>query len=338
MRTRLVVNPAAGAGRAAARACGLRPRLEAALGPLEWRESRSAEHLTELVAEVAQRGDPRVLLAGGDGAVHFAANALVGTDTALGILSVGTGNDIAASVGMPRDPEGQIDETVAILAAGHVRRLDVGEATSERGLSPRGASGAAGFASRSSRRRVYVCVLGVGMDTEALERINSARLLRRGRLLYTLAALRTVLTYKAPAVSIAWGESETSRWRGEVVFAAVTNTKSYAGGMKITPLADVEDGLLDLCVIPRLPLPRLLARFGRVLKGRHVGMSGIVMAQSPLFHISSESPLPVTLDGELTDLTTPLDVRVLPGALPVIGAPVASLESHELVLEGAARR
>src|SRR4051795_9267364 len=99
MRVRLVVNPDAGAGRAGARAAAVRPRLEAAFGPLAWRESRSAEHLTELVAETAHRGLPFVRVAGGYGAVHFAARGVAGTETALGILPVGTGNDVAMSVG-----------------------------------------------------------------------------------------------------------------------------------------------------------------------------------------------------------------------------------------------
>jgi diacylglycerol kinase (ATP) len=301
MRTRVVVNPDAGAGRAAARARAARPKLEAAFGPLDWRESRSAEHLTELVAEVAREGAPSVLVAGGDGAVHFAAAALAGSETALGILPVGTGNDVAASVGVPKD----LDAAAEVLARGHVRAIDLGEVNG----------------------RAYVCVLGVGMDTAALEWINAARFLARGRLLYTLAALRTLLTYRAPEVEIAWslGAPSETRWGGRLVFAAVTNTKSYAGGMKITPAADVEDGALDLCVIPQLGLPRLLASFGRVLDGRHAGMKGIVLARSEDVHIASEVPLPVTLDGELTDLTTPVVARVLPGALRVLGAPVATV-------------
>src|SRR5205823_2890896 len=158
---------------------------------------------------------------------------VAGTPTALGILPAGTGNDVAVSVGVPKELQAAVD----VLAEGHVRSIDVGEVNG----------------------RTYVCVLGVGMDTAALERINAARVLRRGRLLYTLAALRTLLTYQPPAVQIAWGDLPGDRFEGRLVFAAVTNTKSYAGGMKITPLADVDDGALDLCVIPQLGLPRLLA-------------------------------------------------------------------------------
>jgi diacylglycerol kinase (ATP) len=302
-RVRLVLNPSAGAGRAGARAAAARPRLEAAFGPLDWRETESAEHLTALVAERARARDPLVLVAGGDGAVHFAARAAAGTETALGVLPVGTGNDVGLRVGGPAE----VAAGAALLAARHVRAIDVGEVNG----------------------RTYVCVLGVGLDTPALERINAARFLRRGKLLYSLAALRTLLTYEAPEVEIAWGDADAERWRGRVAFVAIANTRSYAGGMKIAPLASIEDGALDLCVIPRLPLPRLLASFGRIQGGRHVGMRGVLHARSGLVRIAGERPLPVTLDGELTDLTTPIDVRVRAGALRVLGAPLATVRRHE---------
>jgi diacylglycerol kinase (ATP) len=299
LTTRLIVNPSAGGGRAAARALALKSVLERDLGALEWRETRSADEVTALAAESARRGDFRVLVAGGDGTVHFAAAGLVGTGTALGILPVGTGNDIAHAAGVPDDPRA----AVSLLAQGHVRELDLA----------------------SANGRVYACVLGLGMDSVALERINGARFLRRGRLLYALAALETALVYRPERASIAW---EGGRFEGEVVFAAITNTASYAGGMKISPRAEVDDAKLDLCVIPRLGLARTLASFHRVLDGRHVGLPGIVVEQAPSFRIESERPLRVTLDGELTDLTTPLDVNVLPAALRVLGAPVASSEAR----------
>ncbi|HZV01795.1 MAG TPA: diacylglycerol kinase family protein [Planctomycetota bacterium] len=302
MATRVIVNPSAGGGRAGERARAVRTLLEERLGPLEWLESDSAEHLLALAREAALRGDPRVIVAGGDGAAHFAANGVAGTGTALGILPVGTGNDIAYAAGVPRDVEIACDT----FAAGHVRALDVGVAGG----------------------RVYCCVLGVGMDSAALERINRARFLRRGHLLYSLCALQTAISYRPELVRIGWDEGH---WEGEVVFAAVTNTKSYAGGMKITPLARVDDGLLDLCVIPKLGVVRTLASFQRVLSGRHVGMPGIVMAQSAGFSIESHRPVRVTLDGELTELTTPIDVRVLPGALRVLGSPVAPSVPADLV-------
>ena len=104
------------------------------------------------------------------------------------------------------------------------------------------------------------------------------------------------------------------------LYAAVTNTDCYAGGMRICPAARVDDGLLDLCVIAGQSWPRLLMRFGRVTSGRHGGLPGVTLAQSPWVRFESREPVPVTLDGELTSLATPIETRVVRGGLRILGA------------------
>lgn len=300
MRTRLIVNPTAGAGRAPERIAALAPRIEAAFGPIEWRESRSADHVTELARECAERGDERVLVAGGDGTIHFAARGLIHSDTAMGVLPVGSGNDIARSIGLPLEAGPALN----VIANEHRRRIDVGCVGS----------------------RIYCCVLGVGMDSDALERINASRLLKRGKLLYTWAALRTLLTYRPELMRITWGNRTLEE---EVVFAAATNTGTYAGGMKIAPDADVADGRLDLCVVKSASLPSLLASFARIARGDGERSSAVVADQTARVKIETERPMAVTLDGELTDLTTPIEARALPGALCVLGAPIANAARHD---------
>ena len=292
MTTRLIVNPAAAGGRTLARAQALRPRLEAIFGALDWCVTESPGHATALARDAAKRGDAHVIVAGGDGTVHFVANGLAQTPTALAILPLGTGNDVAIGVGLPAEPLGALE----VLAACHVRAIDVGRVAD----------------------RVYVCVLGVGLDTPAIHVIERLRALPRTRLLYNYAALHSIVTYRPRTIRVthAGGSVEMP-----LAFAAVTNTHTYAGGIRICPDARVDDGLLDLCAIEGLSVPRLLMRFGRVRAGRHRGLSGVVMAQSPWVKLESREPVPVTLDGELTDLATPVEICALPGALRVLGAP-----------------
>jgi diacylglycerol kinase (ATP) len=269
----------------------VRPLLEAAWPDLEWTESHSHHHVTELAAEAVQSGYERVIVAGGDGTVHFAANSVAGTPTALGVLPVGSGNDVAASVGLPKD----VWTAAAMLTENYIHYVDVGQVGS----------------------RLYCCVLGVGMDTPALQVIN-ASWMRRGKFLYTWAALRTLCSYQPQPLAISGAGTP---FEGEVFFAAVTNTRTYAGGFPITPAAAVHDGLLDLCIIPRMGRLRALATFARLMSGMHVQMPGIVSSQGACIQLASDRPLPITLDGELTTLTTPAEVRVLPGALRLLGAP-----------------
>ena len=294
MGTRVIVNPGAGAGRAAARARAVAPRLRAAWPGLEWVESTSAEHVTELAREARLAGYERVIVAGGDGTVHLAVNGLVGGRTALGILPAGSGNDLFRALGFPPDVEGTID----LLARGEPRQIDVGLADGH----------------------AFCCVLGVGLDTPALEIVHRSRF-KRGRGLYTYAAVRTLVTYRPRPMRIRYGDES---FEGEVTFAAVSNTPTYAGGMKIAPRASVTDGRLDLCVVPRLGRTRMVASFGRMTRGNHGDMAGIVLTQSASFHLESDEPMPVTLDGELTDLRTPLEARTVPGGLTVIAPPAPS--------------
>jgi diacylglycerol kinase (ATP) len=292
MGTRIIVNPQAGAGRAAARARAVAPQLHAAWPGLEWVESTSAEHVTQLAREANQAGYERVIVVGGDGTVHLAVNGLVGGPTALGVLPAGSGNDLLSALGFPPD----LEATIRLLERGQPRQIDVGLA----------------------HGRAFCCVLGVGLDTAALRIVHQSRF-RRGRGLYTYAALRTLLTYSPRPMRIRYGSD--GAFEGEVTFAAVSNTPTYAGGMRIAPRASVADGQLDLCVVPRLGRARMLASFGRMTRGRHGDMAGIVLAQSASFHLESDDPIPVTLDGELTELSTPLEARIVPGGLTVIAPP-----------------
>lgn len=287
MTTRIIVNPFAGGGRARARVRAVRSVLQKGFGPLDWTASRSPEDVTYLAAQAAAQGAERVVVCGGDGTVHFAAAGLAGTDTELAVLPVGTGNDVAGSLGIAGDTELAARQ----LVAGSTRRIDAG----------------------SVGGRVFLCVLGIGMDTEALHVVHDSPL-RRGKFLYTWAALRTLFTYEPRVMRISTGNLS---YEGSVLFAAVTNTRTYAGGIPISPEADIADGKLDLCVIPGAGVPAALEAFARAMRGQHVNMDGVVTAQPTSLRIESDEPLPITLDGELTDLTTDVTIQVLPGALKV---------------------
>jgi diacylglycerol kinase (ATP) len=256
--------------------------------------SENAAEVTSLARDAADKGHRHLLVAGGDGTLHFAANGVVETPTALALVPLGTGNDLATALGLPGDPEAALE----VLGAGHVRAIDVGRVAD----------------------RVYLCVMGVGLDTPAIRFIERLRALGRSRLLYSCAALQAIVTYRPRAIRLTYAGGSREM---PVAFAAITNTASYAGGMRICPAARVDDGLLDLCVIAGQWWPRLLLRFGRVTSGRHVGLAGVVLAQSPWIRLDSREPVAVTLDGELTDLATPIETRVLPGALRVLAPPPA---------------
>lgn len=287
-RIKVIVNPGAGGGRALQRVVrALRPPAGV---DLAWVQSRSAAHLGELM-HAAQREELHAVgLAGGDGTVQHALCGLRGHNPVpIGLLPVGSGNDFAAACGVPRSVEAALD----VLVNGAPRRVDLG-------------------ACGDGRR--FCCVAGVGLDELAL-RIIYGSWLPRSKALNVIAALRALAVYRPRRVRIAW---DGGAFDGEIMFAAVTNTRSYGGGFLVTPRAEIDDGALDLCIVRRTGRLELLRSFPRILKGTHVELDEVVIARSRWVELESDEALPVPLDGELGLAQTPLRLEADVGGLSVM--------------------
>ena len=101
------------------------------------------------------------------------------------------------------------------------------------------------------------------------------------------------------------------------MLCAVANAQSYGGGMRIAPDAQLDDGLLDLCIIGEASRGEFLRAFPRVFKGTHVFHPKVSMLRASRLRIESSPPLPVLSDGEIVG-QTPFEVQILPGALWVM--------------------
>jgi diacylglycerol kinase (ATP) len=229
------LNPHAARGRA-------RARIDALLSDarLELRDVGSPAAMTAEARLAAEEGHERVLVAGGDGALHHAIRGLAGTECALGIVPAGTGNDLARTLGVPSNP----------VAAGRLalrstaRTIDLGRID---GVP-------------------FACVLGIGLDAEVNRRLASYRRLP-AKLAYAVATLRALASFVPQTIEITDG---AAGFRGEVLLAAFANAPWFGGGMRIAPTARLDDGALDLVVIRPLPLATLVRLFPRVYSGRHL--------------------------------------------------------------------
>lgn len=289
----MIVNPSARSGRARK---ALRLAQPISGLQLEWIESRSAEHLRDLV-RAAQLDDlDAIAVAGGDGTVALALGALDGPNRVpLGVLPAGSGNDFANDVGIPKS----LPDALAVLATGAGRWVDVAR------VSPGNAP--------------FCCVASVGLDEMAL-RIIHGSWLPRSKALNIWAALRALCVYRPRRVRVTW---QGGGFEGEVMFVAVTNTRSYGGGFMVSPGAHLDDGLLNICIVRRTGRARLLWHFPRILKGTHGALPEVVQAASPWVRLEGlDGELPVALDGELPQVTTPVELHCEPGTLQVM-APVA---------------
>lgn len=288
-RVRAILNPSARSGRA--RRALTRWRALGSEGDgltLEWVVSESPAHLRRLVREAQEDPLDAVLLAGGDGTVRLAADALdAGHPVPLALLPVGSGNDFARELGVTRatDPR-------ELLTRGVARAVDVGRVT------PGGSR--------------FGCVASVGFDSTALELIHGSWL-PRSKLLNTVSALRALWRTEAARVRVTW---EGGAFEGPAMLVAATNTRSYGGGFLLTPDARTDDGQLDVCVIGDIGRLRMILEFPRIFAGTHGGRPGVTLARSPWVRIESlGAPLPVCLDGELASHVTPVELRCEPGAV-----------------------
>ncbi len=260
---RLLLNPLAARGRA-------RGRIDELLReePLELREVPSSAAMTAEARLAATEGLERVLVAGGDGALHHAIRGLAGTDCALGIVPIGTGNDLARALGVPSDP---LDAGRLALRAG-VRPIDLGRID---GLP-------------------FACVLGIGLDAEVNRRLSTFRRLP-AKLAYAAATLRALASFVPQPIEITGDETS---FRGPVVIAAFANTPWFGGGMRIAPAARLDDGALDLVVVRPLPLSTLVRLFPRVYSGRHLDHPAVHSVRMSAARLHSSPSWIVHADGE----------------------------------------
>ena len=289
-RLLLVVNPAAGGGRAARLLPGVRSALEAAGHDLRTCPTRSLAHADELADEGV--ADGRVVVAmGGDGLVGRVAGRVADAGGLLAVLPGGRGNDFARALGLARSAEG----ACAVLEHGRERRIDLGCLTS--------AAGTAGF----------LGIASVGFDSEVQERTLRSRL-PLGQLVYLYAALATVAGWR-PAGFTAHVDGERVDVEGWTF--AVANSGVYGGGMRLAPDASVEDGLLDVVTVSTTSRLRFVRSLPGVFRGTHVRRPSVAVRRAVRVELDADRPFRVFADGDpLAVLPCTLTVR--PGALRVL--------------------
>jgi diacylglycerol kinase (ATP) len=289
-KTLLLVNPAAGGGRARRAAPAVAGLLRKHGVSLELAESQSAADIRARAAQAAADGFRVVAVLGGDGALHHAVNGAFGTGVDFAIFPAGNGNDAARGLGLPLDP----------LAAAHAFLRGRPHPTDL--LHARFASGEA---------RYIVSAGGLGLDGEAA-RLATTRFHRLpGAARYVAAALWVLAGFQPAEMEIEWDDG---RWRGPLLLAAVANGSSYGAGLRIEPAARMDDGLLNIVLAEPMPLLRVLGAFPILLRDGNLNWPEIRRLRSrrvllrPLGRLSC-----FHADGEFPG-DAPVEITVAPAA------------------------
>src|SRR5262249_13420936 len=170
-------------------------------------------------------------------------------------------------------------------------------------------------AKASDEEILFCCVAGIGMDADANALANRMPGWLKGRGGYLLAALRSLIAFEPVEMSVA---AEGREIRRAALFIAVGNAHRYGGGMKITPQAAPDDGLLDICFVGRINKLKLLCWVPTIFFGGHLGLAGLEYFRARAMRIETGRALQVYADGDWA-CRTPVELGVRTRALKVIG-------------------
>ncbi|MGQ0571842.1 MAG: diacylglycerol/lipid kinase family protein [Armatimonadota bacterium] len=287
MHAHAIINPIAGGSRGARLWRDARPIIEEA----GWQITESLSIRRGHARDLAAASTADVLLAvGGDGTAHEVANGLMASSQrpALGVIPVGTGNDFARALGLPREPVA----AAAALVTARPRAIDLGEVNG----------------------RYFLTIAGAGFDGEVARQVNAWPKVFGGTVMYVLGILKMLATYRPVEVEITV-DGAVSRER--LFLIAVGNTAWNAGGMWLVPSARPDDGVLHAVIAGPLSRFEMLVVLPKVFSGRHLTHRKVRQVQGREIHVTGSTSLAIQADGESIG-TLPAVFRVHAAALLVL--------------------
>ncbi|MCP4416591.1 MAG: diacylglycerol kinase family lipid kinase [Chloroflexi bacterium] len=300
MRVKVILNPWADRGRGAMQAAVI-DQVSQRYGGVDLVESERPGHALELARQAADDGYDVVVAAGGDGTISDVVNGLMRGDkgvTRLGVIPIGSGNDLAWSLGISTD----IETAVKQLFNGSPKTIDLARIEDDKG-----------------RFRIVDNNVGIGFDavvvieTEAITRVH-------GFLMYLLATLRTIMSYsQLPQISAHFDDELVEQ---SLMFMTFGVGPRGGGGFLLTPDAKQDDDLVDTCTVNPISRLTMLGLLLAVVKGSHVRSKHVTMRQSKRIRVRADRPLPIHTDGEMfaypRDDVREVTVTSLPAAIEVI--------------------
>lgn len=308
MSTAVIVNPAAGRGRAGRLWPEIESKLRVGLGEINIHRTTFAGEERALAREALSAGARHVIAIGGDGTVNGVANALVdhreagGEAAALSTVPAGTANELARYLGVHAD----IDGAVAAIASGRQREIDLLEAHCH------------GLNGGDVRHHAFLAI-SWGSAAEISYRTSSSRYLKKlgGQFSYYAVTLIVTLTYENLLGDLRIDDREIAALNHYT--GMICNTEYLGGGMRLAPGADPTDGRADLLLFKNIPRKDiLLQKPSWLFEGRHIEHPEVELLPGEDFAVRGPSRALIDADGE-TIGRLPLSTRIVPRALLVRG-------------------
>jgi len=282
----MVFNPHAAFGRARRLLAQVEKSL-AAFARVDVLQTRSAGDAVRQVAESSLTGYDGLIAAGGDGTLFEVLNGLyqhpADQRVPLGLVPVGTGNAFARDLGLL---PGDWEKGIALIGARRLRRVDVGRVELDSPLPDnRGAE---------QRSFHFLNIIGAGLPVDAMRVAERIKFV--GNMAYSLGALWRALVLRTYPLSI---ELDGELIEQDALFVEISNTRYTGTTFLMAPEARLDDGLLDVTLVRRLPRLRLLRLFPTIYRGRHVEHEEVLTRRARTIRMHGPGGLALAPDGEL---------------------------------------
>ncbi len=293
MKYYLVVNPQGGTKKGLDILEKVKPVFQGAGAELDVKETRYAGHARNMANELPFNGYDGFCAIGGDGTMHEMINGMLnrkdGSKLPIGLITGGTGNSFMHDVDC-------LDPMVAAkrIITNRLRDLDVAKVD-------------------ANGETIYgFNIIGWGLPTDIAIQAEKFRWLGEQR--YNLAAVIEVLKNKPRLARITIDGRTVA---GDYGFILACNTIHTGTAMKAAPLAQIDDGLIDLLTVRKAGRFKLLSLFGKIFSGLHVGDPVVVYHQASEFSLIPQEDHPLNIDGEILG-STPIHVKMIPSAVQVL--------------------
>lgn len=245
-------------------------------------------NIEDIARQSVKEGYTDIIAVGGDGTVLETFNGIYNTNTILGIIPAGTGNDFFKMLGECKD----LNENLDKIIVGNTKLVDIGCANNS----------------------YFLNEVGVGIDTEIIEETQKIKKIINGSASYVIATFKALAKYKCKDVSINIDGFVIKR---KVFLVVIANGKYFGGGMKIAPGAEIDSEAFEIIVINKLSKFKFAILFKKVFSGDHVNEKAVEVFKGKSVVITSDMDHKINADGNILG-SLPLNIQILPKAQKVI--------------------
>jgi len=291
----VIVNPAANRDKAA----GQIPALESVLNSqkinYELVITKAPLHAQKLAKEAAAKKVSVVIAAGGDGTVNEVINGLARSQTALGVIPIGSGNDFSKMLVLkPEDLQFAVD----IILRHKIKKIDLG----------------------LINNRYFINVAAMGFIGRINQYTKKSPKFLKGFSMYLYSILKVLIDYYPHHFQITARNQndKTLKFNNDFTLCSVGNGRYQGEGFRLNPESEIDDGLLDICLVDPVSRLYILRMLSKVIQGTHGKLSAVNMLKVKEITIKSDQVIPLHIDGEPVYDQSELKIKVVPQALNII--------------------